>query len=142
MNDYGRDRCAGMARSSQTNAESLEALRVMKSCSESEEQGDKEDNAHNRPLVTHGSEIEDQLQSYVGSTWQDGSITFKLLCVSTHTLRVKVGRGKRRQRQRDVIGSYANTSLYETLDEVPFNALQWSTAKEVLGWLKETEIGI
>ena len=138
MNDYGAARCAKIALSSQTNAESLEALRVMQSSSESNEQGDKDDNTRNQPLVTHGAEIEDQLRSYVGSTWQDGSITFKLLCVSTHTLRVNVGRGKKRQRQRHVIGSYANASFYETLDEVPFNALQWSTANEVPGWLEET----
>ena len=78
----------------------------------------------------------------MGSTWKDGAVTFKLLCVSTHTLRVRVGPGKRCKRQRHVIGSYANAALYESLDEVPFNHLQWSSAKEVLGWLEEAEIGL
>ena len=41
-----------------------------------------------------------------------------------------------------MIGSYANAALYESLEEVPFNHLQWSSAKEVLGWLEEAEIGL
>ena len=120
----------------------VEALRVIKTYRDSDGSEENGKETTSAALVTHGADIEEQLQGYVGATWVDGPITFKLLCVSTHTLRVKVGPGNKSKRQRNVIGSYADNAFYDALEEVPFNALQLSSAREVLNWVEEAEVGL
>lgn len=87
--------------------------------------------------IVHGEEVEEGLRDCIGEIWFDGSVAFRLLSVGTYELEVKVGKKKSDIRlETYVIGCYIEAEKYSSAEVAPYSAIEWITAKEVPGWIK------
>ena len=90
------------------------------------------------PLVVHGEEVEEELREYLGKSWLDGSTLLRLISIGTYELEVKDEKAESGIRlETHVIGCYFDVQKYGAAEFVPYGKIEWSTAKEVLSWIKD-----
>ena len=84
-----------------------------------------------------GAALEGELLKEVGNTWWDDGVCWRLVSVSTHTL-TTVAEGTP-SLETHVVGVYVDHLQYPNAEAAPPGDLEWSTAAELLGWLRKAQ---
>ena len=84
-----------------------------------------------------GAALEGELLAEVGNTWWDDKVCWRLVSVSTHTLTTMTSGEP--SLETHVIGVYVNHFEYPNAEAAPPGDLEWSTAAELLGWLRNSQ---
>ena len=84
-----------------------------------------------------GAALEGELLAEIGNTWYDDNMWWRLVSVSTHAL-TTVTDGVP-SLETHVIGVYVNHLEYPNAEAAPPGDLEWSTAAELLGWLRKSQ---
>ena len=83
-----------------------------------------------------GAALEGELLAEIGNTWHDDNMWWRLVSVSTHAL-TTVTDGVPAL-ETHVIGVYVNHLKYPNAEAAPPGDLEWSTAAELLVWLRQS----
>ena len=82
-----------------------------------------------------GAALEGELLKEVGNTWWDDGVCWRLVSVCTRTL-TRTADGEP-YLETHVVGVYVDHLQYPNAEAAPPKDLEWSTAAELLGWLRE-----
>ena len=83
-----------------------------------------------------GAALEGELLAEVGNTWWDDKVCWRLVSVSTRSLTTMTSGEP--SLETHVIGVYVNHFEYPNAEAAPPGDLEWSTAAELLGWLRQS----
>ena len=133
LNDYQRF-AAKMAAVGSTNAQSQRELQLKLNARKA-----LEANTARVAACDHvqGAALEGELLKEVGNTWWDDGVCWRLVSVSTHTL-TTVAEGIP-SLETHVVGVYVDHLQYPNAEAAPPGDLEWSTAAELLGWLRKAQ---